>query len=166
MHRTLPSWLYSRRLRLSFYAWLLVAAPAAGQAQVPGLLPGRWQLRQISFVANQTVPPDILERMDNPAVAELNQEVAAGTTQLVVAFQPDGTYQFTVMRAGQPGRVEAGTYAVRGNTLLAQSPGTPGGSSFDKQTITQVSRRKLIVEFSVGDELPGVLEEIEYRRAP
>ena len=158
----LPAWC----LNLSFYVCLLVAAPAAGRAQVPALLPGRWQLRQISFVANQTVPPATLERMDNPAVAELNQEVAAGTAQLAVTFQPDGTYQFAVVRAGQPGHVETGTYAVRGKMLLAQSPGTPGGSSFDNQTITQVGRRKLVVEFLVGDDLPGVLEEVEYRRVP
>jgi len=166
MHRKLPSRLHTRRLRLSLSICLLAAAPAAGRAQAPAQLPGRWQLRQISFVANQTVPPAILERMDNPEVAELNQEVAAGTARLAVVFQPDGTYQFTVARAGQPDRAETGTYTVRGNLLLAQSPATPGGSSFDNQTIKQVNRRKLVVEFLVGDELPGVLEEVEYRRQP
>jgi hypothetical protein len=138
--------------------------PALGHAQVPDLLAGQWQMRQISFVANQTVPPDILERMDNPEVAELNQEIAGGTAQLVVEFRPGGTYQFTVMRQGQPARVETGTYTIRGKTLLAQSPSTEGGSSFDRQEVMQLSRRRLVVQFLVGDELPGVLEEVEYRR--
>jgi hypothetical protein len=143
-------------------ASLLAAATA--QAQVPALLLGQWEMRQISFVANQTVPPDIMERMDNPEVAELNQEVAAGVAQLVVDFRPDGTYHFTVKQPGQPDRVETGTYTVRAHVLLAQSPATVGGSSFNQQRLTQVSRRKLVVEFPVGNELPGVVEEIEYRR--
>lgn len=145
-------------------AGLLAARP--GWAQVPALLPGRWELRQISFVANQTVPPDILERMDNPEVAELNQEVAAGAAHLVVAFRPDGTYHFTVVRAGQPDRTELGTYSVSGKTLLAQSPGTEGGSSFDRQQLVEVGRRRLVIQFLVGDELPGVEEELVYRRVP
>jgi len=143
-------------------ASLLAAAPA--QAQVPALLLGQWEMRQISFVANQTVPPDIMERMDNPEVAELNQEVAAGVARLVVEFRPDGTYHFTVKQPGQPDRLETGTYAVRANVLLAQSPATAGGSSFNQQRLVQVSRRRLVVEFPVGEELPGVVEEIEYRR--
>jgi len=141
---------------------LLATAPA--RAQVPALLLGQWEMRQISFVANQTVPPDIMERMDNPEVAELNQEVAAGVAHLLVDFRPDGTYQFTVRRAGEPDRLETGTYAVRAHVLLAQSPATEGGSSFDQQRLIEVSRRKLVVQFPVGNELPGVLEEIEYRR--
>jgi hypothetical protein len=143
-------------------AGLLAAAPA--KAQVPALLLGQWEMRQVSFVANQTVPPDIMERMDNPEVAELNQEVAAGVAHLLVTFLPDGTYLFTVRRAGAPDRLETGTYAVRANVLLAQSPATAGGSSFDQQRLTQLSRRRLVVEFAVGKELPGVVEEIEYRR--
>lgn len=143
-------------------AGLLLAV--ASPAQVPALLPGQWELRQIAFVANQTVSHDIMERMDNPEVAELNQEVAAGVAHLLVEFRPDGTYQFSVQRPGQPAHTEAGTYAVRARHLLAQSPGTTGGSSFDGQRIVQLSRRKLVVEFPVGEELPGVMEEIEYRR--
>ena len=139
--------------------------PAVVRAQVPALLPGQWEMRQISFVANQTVPPDILKQMDNPEVAELNQEIADGQTHLVVEFRPDGTYLFVVARLGQPGRIETGTYSVKGKTLLAQSPGTESGSSFDHQEMVQLSRRRLVVEFLVGDELPGVLEEVEYRRA-
>jgi hypothetical protein len=137
---------------------------AVGHAQEPALLPGRWEMRQISFIANQTVPPDILERMNNPEVAELNQAIAGGTARLVVEFRPEGTYRFVVARQGQPDRIETGTYAVRDKTLLAQSPGTESGSSFDHQEVVQLSRRRLVVEFRVGDELPGVLEEIEYRR--
>ncbi len=136
----------------------------AGRAQVPALLLGQWELRQISFVANQTVPPEILERMDNPEVAELNAEVAAGVAQLRVVFRPDGTYRFAVQQPGQPPRTEVGTYAVQGSQLLAQSPGIEGGSSFDGQRITQLTRRKLVIELVVGAELPGVVEEIEYRR--
>jgi hypothetical protein len=105
-------------------ASLLVATTA--RAQVPALLLGQWEMRQISFIANQTVPPDIQERMDNPEVAELNQEVAAGVAHLLVEFRPDGTYHFTVKRPGQPDRVEAGTYAVRAHLgrFLFQ-PATP-----------------------------------------
>lgn len=143
-------------------ASLLGAATA--RAQVPALLLGQWEMRQISFVANQTVPPDMLARMDNPEVAELNQEVAAGIAHLRVEFRPDGTYRFTVQQPGQPDRLETGTYTVRAGVLLAQSPATAGGSSFNQQRLTQVSRRKLVVEFPVGEDLPGVLEEIEYRR--
>lgn len=139
-------------------------ATFTAEAQVPALLLGQWEMRQISFVANQAVSHDIMERMDNPEVAELNQEVAAGAARLLVEFRPDGTYQFTVRRAGSPDHVEAGTYTVRARLLLAQSPATEGGSSFDQQRLTQLSRRKLVVEFPVGNTLPGVVEEIEYRR--
>lgn len=143
-------------------AGLLLAA--AGRAQVPALLLGQWELRQIAFVTNQTVSHEIMERMDNPEVAELNQEVAAGTARLLVEFRPDGTYQFNVQRPDQPAHVEAGTYDVRARQLLAQRPGTEGGSSFDGQRIVELSRRRLVVGFLVGNELPGVVEEIEYRR--
>jgi hypothetical protein len=156
------------RCSLFWLAWegasLLAARP--GWAQVPPLLPGRWELRQISFVANQTVPPDILERMNNPEVAELNQEVAGGAARLVVEFRPNGAYQFVVARAGQPAHTETGTYSVSGKTLLAQSLSTEGGSSFDRQQLVALTRRRLVVRFVVGDELPGVEEEVEYRRVP
>lgn len=140
----------------------LRAAPA--QAQVPALLLGRWEVRQISFVTTQAVPPDLLARMDNPEVAELNQELAAGVASLVVAFRPDGTYSFTITRAGQPDQVESGTYTVKDQTLFAQSAAAGSGSSFDNQRLVQVSRRRLVVEFAVGSDLPGVQEEVEYRR--
>jgi hypothetical protein len=160
-------------LRRRRYSWLWLAGVGGslllarpGWAQVPALLPGRWELRQISFVANQTVPPDMLERMDNPEVAELNREMAGGAAHLVVEFRPDGTYQFRVVRAGQPDHTELGTYHVSGKTLLAQSPGTEGGSSFNGQQVVELTRRRLVVKFLVGDELPEVEEELEYRRVP
>lgn len=151
-------------LLLGWSTSLLLAAPGAGRAQVPAALLGQWEMRQISFVANQPVPPNIQERMDNPEVAELNQEVASGTARLLVEFRADGTYQFTVARSGQPTRVEAGTYSVRDGTLFAQSPATESGASFDNQQLGQLNRRRLVLDFQVGSELPGVLEEVEYHR--
>jgi hypothetical protein len=153
-----------RLLLLPVSLLMLLLKAGSVQAQVPPLLLGQWEMRQVSFLANQSVPPDILERMDNPEVAELNQEVAGGTAHLLVEFRPDGTYRFSVVRAGQPDRIETGTYSVSGKTLLAQSPATEGGSSFDGQELTQLSRRRLVVTFLVGAELPGVFEEVEYRR--
>lgn len=143
---------------------MLAASPA--RAQTPPLLTGRWEMRQISFVTDQAVPPDIMERMDNPEVAELNQEILGGVAHLTVEFRADGTYQFKVVRAGQPDHLELGTYTVSGKTLLAQSPGTESGSSFDHQQLVALSRRQLIVRFLVGDDLPGVQEEVAYRRVP
>ncbi|QKG58062.1 hypothetical protein GKZ68_16400 [Hymenobacter sp. BRD128] len=146
--------------------WQLFVLPLSllrldvAHARVPALLPGQWAMRQGSFVANQTVPPDILARMDNPEMAELKREMTGGTPHLVVELQPGGTCQFL----GQPARIKTGTCAVKGKTLLAQSPGTQGGSSFDRQEMVQLSRRRLVMEFLVGDKLPGVLEEAEYRR--
>lgn len=161
----MPFWRWYSLFWLAFWGVSLLAA-SPGCAQVPALLPGRWELRQISFLANQTVPPDILERMDNPEVAELNQEIAGRAAHLVVEFRFDGTYRFTVQRAGQADHIEEGTYAVSEKTLLAQSPGTEGGSSFNQQQLVELSRRRLVVRFLVGDELPGVEEELEYRRVP
>jgi hypothetical protein len=133
-------------------------------AQVPAALLGQWQLYQVSFVTDQGAAPELLARMDNPEVATLNREVTAGTSRLLVTFRPDGTYSFSIARPGQPVRNETGTYFVQNNTLFAQSPATAGGSSFDHQRLVQVGRRKLVVEFLVGEELPGVTEEVEYRR--
>ena len=141
---------------------LSAGGPAA--AQTAPLLPGRWEMRQISFIATQAVPPAVLERMDDPEVAELNQELRAGAAHLQVEFRADGTYQFTIARAGQPERLETGTYQLTATTLRAQSPGTAGGSSFEDQRVTQLTRHRLIIEFLVGEDLPGILEEVEYRR--
>ena len=157
----LPSLLPSCRWGLLALG-LAASGPAA--AQTAALLPGRWEMHQISFVATQAVPPAVLERMDNPEIAELNQELLAGAAHLQVEFRPDGTYQFTIARAGQPERLETGTYQLRADTLRAQSPGAVGGSSFEDQRVTQLSRRRLVVEFLVGDDLPGIFEEVEYRR--
>jgi hypothetical protein len=144
---------------------LSLLGASSAQAQVPALLVGRWEMRQISFVAERAVPDSVLHQMDNPQVADLNIALAAGEAKAIVDFRPDGTYQFTLVRAGQTERAEAGSYSVKNNTLVAQSPATPGGSSFDDQLLTRLTRRVLIVTFVVGPELPGVLEEVEYRRA-
>lgn len=147
--------------------WLLAGLLLLGartRAQVPAALLGQWELRQISFVTDQGATPELLARMDNPEVAALNREVTAGTAHLLVTFRPDGTYAFSITRAGRPARNETGTYYVQHKTLFAQSPTTAGGSSFDHQRLVQVGRRKLVVDFLVGEDLPGVTEEVEYRR--
>lgn len=151
--------------------WKCLAGVLAGllsggsaQAQVPALLPGRWEMRQVSFLAEQAVPDSILHQMDNPQVADLNTALKAGKAHAVVDFRPDGTYQFTLVRAGQTEHAETGSYSVKDQVLLAQSPATPGGSSFNDQVLTRLTRRVLVVTFVVGPELPGVLEEVEYRR--
>jgi hypothetical protein len=148
--------------KLLLLAGLLLAGRT--RAQVPAALLGQWELRQISFVTDQGAAPELLARMDNPEVAALNREVTGGTAHLLVTFRPDGTYAFSITRLGQPSRNEIGTYSVQGKTLFAQSPTTVGGSSFDHQRLVQVGRRKLVVDFLVGEELPGVTEEVEYRR--
>ncbi|MGI4739263.1 MAG: hypothetical protein ACRYG7_29200 [Janthinobacterium lividum] len=151
-------------LRALGLGMVLLASPAAAQTPAAGLV-GRWEMRQISFVATHAVAPELLARMDNPEVAALNQAVAAGEARLLVEFSPNGTYQFQISRAGQPNHLETGTYQLRADTLLAQSIGSPGGSSFHDQHVVQLTRRKLVVEFLVGNDLPGIIEEIEYRRA-
>lgn len=155
-------------MRPAFWRKLL---PLAGllligraRAQVPAALLGQWQLYQVSFVTDQGAAPELLARMDNPEVATLNREITAGTSRLLVTFRPDGTYAFTIVRPGQPVRNESGTYVVQDKVLFAESPATVGGSSFDHQRLVQVGRRRLVVEFPVGEELPGVMEEVEYRR--
>lgn len=143
---------------------VLLASPAAAQSPAAGLV-GRWEMRQISFLATHAVAPELLARLDNPEVAALNQAVAAGEARLLVEFAPNGTYQFRITHAGQPDHLETGTYQLRADTLLAQSPGSPSGSSLHDQHLVQLTRRKLVVEFLVGNDLPGIIEEIEYRRA-
>jgi len=110
------------------------------------------------------VPDSILHQMDNPQVADLNNALRMGEARAVVDFRPDGTYQFTLTRAGQTERSETGSYSVQHNMLVAQSPATEGGSSFNDQLLTRLTRRTLVVTFVVGPELPGVLEEVEYQR--
>lgn len=145
-------------------AGLLVGLAAGARAQVPAQLVGQWEMRQISFLAEHAVPDSVLARMDNPQVASLNQEIRAGSARLAVEFRPDGTYLFTITRAGRTERTEAGTYAVQHNTLLSQSPTTEGGSSFNDQYLAKLSGRTLLLTFRVGPELPDILEEVEYRR--
>lgn len=136
----------------------------AARAQVPRLLLGKWEVDQISLIADQNVPDSVLHRMDNPQVATLNNEIKAGVAHLIVEFRPDGTYLFTLTNAGRVERTERGTYAVQGHTLLGQSPTTEGGSSFNDQHLEHLTRRTLIVTFQAGPELPDVLQEVEYHR--
>ncbi|MVN76130.1 hypothetical protein GO988_07315 [Hymenobacter sp. HMF4947] len=136
----------------------------AVQAQVPSLLIGKWEVRQISFIADRAVPDSILHQMDNPQVAALNNEIRDGAAHLVVEFRADGTYLFVLTNAGRVERTEHGTYAVHDHTLLGQSPTTEGGSSFNDQHLERLTRRTLIVTFQAGPELPDVLEEVEYHR--
>jgi len=133
-------------------------------AQVPALLVGQWEMRQISFLAERAVPDSILHQMDNPQVADLNNAIRAGEARATVDFRPDGTYQFILTHAGRTERTETGSYSVQHNTLMAHSPATEAGSSFNDQLLTRLTRRTLVVTFVVGPELPEVLEEVEYQR--
>lgn len=142
----------------------LAASVQVGRAQVPNLLVGKWAVRQISFVAQPPVADSVLHQMDNPQVASLNNAIRDGGSQLVVEFRPDGTYQFVQTIASRVERTEQGTYAAQGTTLYGQSLTTDGGSSFNNQQITRLTRRILLLTFLVGPNLPGVSEEVEYRR--
>jgi hypothetical protein len=142
---------------------LLLMLGSAARAQVPALLPGRWQVYQISFLAAGTVPDSVRDHLDDPQVADLNFAIMDGRAQLVVDFQTDGSYQFSVTRDGERERTETGTYSVAGSMLQAHSPSAEG-SSFNAQQLSKLSKRTLVLTFPVGPELPGVLEEIEYRR--
>lgn len=141
---------------------LLLAAPA--RAQVPPALPGRWEARSIGFATTSAMPDSVRDHLDDPQVADLNQAIADGEAQLLVDFHPDGTYHFTIVRDGQLLRDEAGTYSLTDTLLLAQSPGSPDGSSFHEQQVRQLTRRLLVLAFPAGPALPGVEEEVEYRR--
>jgi hypothetical protein len=142
---------------------LLLAAPAAW-AQVPPLLVGQWEAREIGFVAQESVPDSVRERLDDPEVGALNVDIMRGEAQLLVDFRADGSYQFSVTRNGQVVRAESGTYSMVHDTLYARSPASVGGSSFNDQHVSRLTRRSLILTFWVGSNLPGVTEEIEYRR--
>lgn len=162
MHRT--SWKANWLSGWAVAALAYVGGLPAARAQVPGLLPGKWEVRQISFIADRAVPDSILHQMDNPQVATLNNDIRDGAAHVVVDFRPDGTYLFTLTNAGRVERTERGTYVVQGRTLLGQSPSTEGGSSFNDQHLERLTRRTLIVTFQAGPELPEVLEEVEYHR--
>lgn len=150
------------RLKVGWWMAALLVAPAA-QAQIPALLPGRWQVYQISFLAEESVPDSVRDRLDDPQVADLNVAIMQGEAQLVVEFRADGTYEFSITRGGQRTRSEMGTYALQNNSLQARSP-APDGSSFHDQHLAKLTKRTLVLTFPMGHELPGVVEEIEYRR--
>ncbi|MGI4743722.1 MAG: hypothetical protein ACRYG7_51875 [Janthinobacterium lividum] len=137
------------------------ALPAC--AQVPDLLPGRWEMYQISFLVPEMVPDSVRDHLDDPQVADLNLAIMDGRAQLVVEFGADGSYQFSVTRGGERVRAEAGSYGVAANTLQARSPGAES-SSFNGQKLSKLTKRTLVLTFPAGPTLPGVAEEVEYRR--
>lgn len=132
-------------------------------AQVPALLPGRWEMYQISFLAAETVPDSVRDHLDDPQVADLNLAIMDGRAQLIVEFGTDGNYQFSVMRGGERVRAEAGTYSVAAKTLQAHSPSAEG-TSFNGQQLSKLTKRTLVLTFPAGPTLPGITEEVEYRR--
>ncbi len=142
---------------------LLSAAPALAQKAPPTLL-GRWQTRQIAFTATAATPDSVRDQLDNPDIADLNQAIFMGEAQLIVEFRADGSYQFTINRDGKQLRFENGTYSLANGHLQASSPGSADGSSFHDQQVQKLAHRTLVLVFPAGPELPGVEEEIEYRR--
>jgi len=147
---------------LPLAAALLLAAPA--QAQIPAELLGRWEAYEIGFVVSGTVPDSVRDRLNDPNTADLNHAIAEGMARLRVEFRADGGYQFTVTRGEDVVQSEIGTYKVIKNQLKASSPSSRNGSSFDGHQIRKLSRRVLLLGFPVGESMPGVDEEVEYRR--
>jgi len=143
-------------------AALLLAVPA--QAQVPAELIGRWEAYEIGFVPLGTVPDSVRDRLNDPQTADLNHAIAEGMARLRVEFRADGGYQFTVTRGEEVVQSEIGSYSVVDGRLRASSPSSRNGSSFDAQQIRRLSRRVLLLAFPVGEYMPGVEEEVEYRR--
>lgn len=141
---------------------VLLAAPAA-RAQGPALLLGRWAVYQIGFLADATVPMEMLEHLNDPQVADLNLAIEQREAELLVEFRADGTYQFSITRAGQRVRSETGRYALKDGRLTASSP-APDGSSFHDQQVAKLNRRQLVLTFPAGENMPGVIEEITYYR--
>ncbi|RYY21240.1 MAG: hypothetical protein EOO36_01295 [Cytophagaceae bacterium] len=133
-------------------------------AQVPALLPGRWEVYEVGFLASAFVPDSVRERLDDPQVADLNVAIQRGEAQLLVEFRPDGTYEFTIDRAGERVRTETGTYTLKNSELSAYSA-EPDGSSIHNQHLVKVTKRTLVLAFPVGERLPGIMEEVEYRRS-
>jgi hypothetical protein len=125
---------------------------------------GQWQAYEIGFTVAETVPDSVRERLNDPQTADLNHGIAEGTAQLRVEFRADGSYRFVVMRGEEVVQNEAGTYSVVKGRLRASSPGSPNGSSFDGHQIRKLSRRVLLLSFPMGEGMPGVEEEVEYRR--
>ena len=143
-------------------AALLLAAPA--HAQVPTELLGRWEAYEIGFTVPNALPDSVRDRLNDPNTADLNHALAEGTAHLRVEFRADGGYQFTVTRGEEVVQSEIGTYSVVKDRLRASSPSSRNGSSFDGHQIRKLSRRVLLLAFPVGDYMPGVEEEVEYRR--
>ena len=148
------------RCWLPLGAALLLGAPARAQV-LPGLV-GRWEAYEIGFTVAGTVPDSVRERLNDPQTADLNHGLAEGTAHLRVEFRADGSYQFIVTRGEEEMQHETGTYSVAQGQLRASSP---KGSSFDGQHIRKLSRRVLVLSFPMGKSMPGVEEEVEYRRA-
>jgi hypothetical protein len=109
----------------------------------------------------ETVPDSVRERLNDPQTADLNHGIAEGTAQLRVEFRADGSYRFVVMRGDEVVQNETGTYSVVKDRLRASSS---KGSSFDGNQIRKLSRRVLLLSFPMGEQMPGVEEEVEYRR--
>ncbi|HET9501993.1 MAG TPA: hypothetical protein VFO93_00530 [Hymenobacter sp.] len=143
-------------------AALLLTARA--QAQVPAELLGRWEAYEIGFTVPNALPDSVRDRLNDPNTAALNHALAEGTTHLRVEFRADGGYQFTVTRGEEVVQSETGTYTVVKGRLQASSPSSRNGSSFDGHEIRKLSRRVLLLGFPVGEYMPGVDEEVEYRR--
>ena len=144
-------------------AALLLGAQAHAQTP-PGLL-GSWEAYEIGFTVTSTVPDSVRDRLNDPITADLNHAIAEGTAHLRVEFRADGSYRFTVTRGDDMVQNETGTYSVTKDHLQANSPGSRSGSSLHDQQIRKLSRRTLVLAFPVGDYMPGVEEEVEYRRA-
>lgn len=149
----------------TIYRWLLpgtallLGAPARAQV-LPGLV-GQWEAHEIGFTMAETVPDSVRERLNDPQTAALNHDMAEGLAHLRVEFRADGGYQFTVTRGEDVVQNETGTYSVAQGRLRASSS---KGSSFNGQQIRKLSRRVLLLSFPMGDDMPGVEEEVEYRR--
>lgn len=144
----------------------LLALPAAAQKapKAPATLLGRWKTSQVSFSVTGAIPDSVRDQLDNDEIAGLNQAIFTGEALLVVEFRADSTYDFTIMRDGETIRYETGRFAVRQGRLLASAPGSPDGSSFNDQQVLRLARRTLTLAFLVGPTLPGVSQEIDYRR--
>ncbi len=154
-------------LLLAVCCFLLTLAPPAFAQKAtkePPTLLGSWQTRQIAFTATAATPDSVRDQLDNPDIADLNQAIFMGEAQLIVEFRADGSYRFTINRDGKQLRLETGTYSLANGHLQASSPGSADGSSFHDQQVLKLTRRGLVLVFPVGPELPGVDEEIEYRR--
>ena len=144
----------------------LLVTPALAQKppKAPPTRLGRWKTRQIGFTITGATPDSVRDQLDNSEVAGLNQAMFYGEALLEVEFKADSTYEFTIMRGGETMRYETGTFSVRQGQLLANSPNSLDGSSFNDQKILKLARRSLVLAFPTGPQQPGVIEEIEYVR--